>query len=166
VLDLGTAVQRALVDPAALGGNVLLFDLSGDYLAIGLADLLASNDVEVEIVTNQTVVGQYVLASLDGVFIYPRLASAGVRFTPQHTVERIDAGSVEIASIWGGKTSTREGVDSIVLSLLRAPQDAIAAELSDLGIAVTSIGDALAPRRTADAIFEGEKVGRELFADF
>ena len=109
VVDLGTAAVRLLADPSALGNSVLFFDLSGDYLAIGLADLLSSNGVHVEIVTNQNVVGEHVLASLDGVFIYPRLARAGVRFTPQHTVESITAGGVEVMSVWGGSPSSARG---------------------------------------------------------
>jgi 2,4-dienoyl-CoA reductase-like NADH-dependent reductase (Old Yellow Enzyme family) len=165
VLDLGTAAERVLSDPNSLGGSVLFFDLTGDYLPIGLADLLASRGVQVEIVTPRAVVGDLVLGSLDGVFILPRLAAAGVRFTPQHALEEIRHGSVQVAGIWGGNGTDREDVDTVVLSLLRAPRDAIANDLDAIGLPVVRIGDALTPRRTADAIYDGEKVGRALFAD-
>jgi 2,4-dienoyl-CoA reductase-like NADH-dependent reductase (Old Yellow Enzyme family) len=164
VVDLGTAVSRALVDPAALGGSVLLFDLSGDYLATGLADLLSASAVAVEMVTTQGFVGEFVQASLDGAFVFPRLARAGVRFTPQHAVDAIRESEVDVVGIWGGPTATRSGIDTVVLALLRTPSDGIARELEAQGIAVTRIGDALVPRRSADAVFDGERAGRELFA--
>jgi putative intracellular protease/amidase len=164
VVDLGTAVRRALTDPTSLGTSVLIFDLSGDYLATGLADLLSASGVTVEMVTTQNLVGAYVLASLDGAFVFPRLAQAGVRFTPQHAVAEIRPDETDIVGIWGGSIETRTEIDTVVLALLRTPSDAIAGELEGRGYAVTRIGDALVPRRTADAIFDGERAGRELFA--
>jgi hypothetical protein len=162
VTDLGTAVAKALADPAALGRSVVLFDLSGDYLATGLADLLSANGVAVEMVTTQTFVGEFVQASLDGAFVFPRVASAGVRFTPQHAVAEIRSGEVDVVGVWGGPVETRDGVDRVVLSLLRTPSDGIADELEQRGFPVRRIGDALVPRRTADAIYDGELAGREL----
>jgi 2,4-dienoyl-CoA reductase-like NADH-dependent reductase (Old Yellow Enzyme family) len=164
VTDLGTAVRKALADPAALGRSVVLFDLSGDYLATGLADLLSASGVAVEMVTTQAFVGEFVQASLDGAFVFPRLASAGVRFTPQHALAEIRPGEVDIGGIWGGPVETRSGVDTVVLSLLRTPSDAIADQLEERGLAVMRIGDARVPRRTADAIYDGERTGRELFS--
>jgi 2,4-dienoyl-CoA reductase-like NADH-dependent reductase (Old Yellow Enzyme family) len=164
VVDIGTAARRGLADPAALGRSVVLFDLSGDYLAVGLADLLSANGVAVEMVTTQAFVGEYVRASLDGDFVFPRLARAGMRFTPQHAVAAIREGEVDVVGIWGGAVETRAGVDSVVLSLLRTPCDELAVELEQRGLSVTRIGDALAPRRTADAVYDGERAGRELFA--
>jgi 2,4-dienoyl-CoA reductase-like NADH-dependent reductase (Old Yellow Enzyme family) len=163
VLDLGTAATRALTDANSLGRNVLLFDLSGEYLPIGLADHLSSAGVEVEVVTNQAVVGEYVVASQDALTVFPRLVGAGVRLTPQHNLEAIFHDGVELASVWGGEPVRRSGIDTVVVSLLRSPNDALADELERLGLHVTRIGDALVPRRTADAIYDGERVGRELF---
>jgi 2,4-dienoyl-CoA reductase-like NADH-dependent reductase (Old Yellow Enzyme family) len=164
VMDLQTAVRQALADPTSLGTSVLVFDLSGEYLATGLADLLSASGVAVEMVTTQSVVGAYVHASLDGAFVFPRLARAGVRFTPQHAVAEIRRDEVDVVGIWGGPVATRTEVDTVVLALLRTPSDAIAGELEQLGCPVRRIGDALAPRRTADAIYDGERAGRELFA--
>ena len=164
VVDLGTAARRALVDPGALGNNVLFFDLSGDYLAMGLADLLSSKGVAVELVTTQSLVGSFVHASLDGAFVFPRLARAGVRFTPQHAVDAIRGDQVDVVGVWGGPVETRSGIDTVVLSLLRTPVDSPAAELEQRGWTVTRIGDALTPRRTAEAVYDGERTGRALFA--
>jgi 2,4-dienoyl-CoA reductase-like NADH-dependent reductase (Old Yellow Enzyme family) len=162
VLDIADAVRRAVIDPTALGRRVLLLDSTGDYLPLGLADLLSSEGVEVEFISPRLYVGEIAVASLDAGFVFPRLASAGVRFTPQHFVEAIDGGRVELADVWGGPARSIE-VDTIVLSLLRVPNDGLARELDGLVPQVVRIGDALAPRRTADAIYEGEKIGRALF---
>jgi 2,4-dienoyl-CoA reductase-like NADH-dependent reductase (Old Yellow Enzyme family) len=162
VVDVAEAIRRTEDDPNALGERVLLLDGTGDYLPLGLADRLSSAGVDVELVSPRLYVGEYAVASLDAGFVFPRLVAAGVRFTPQHFVEAIDGGRVELADVWGGPARTVH-VDAVVLSLQRAPNDSLAHELEERVAHVVRIGDALAPRRTADAIYEGEKVGRELF---
>jgi hypothetical protein len=44
----------------------------------------------------------------------------------------------------------------------RAPNNKLYDEIKGLFKDVRRIGDALAPRRTAEVIYEGEKLGREL----
>jgi len=47
--------------------------------------------------------------------------------------------------------------------MMRSPQDALFRELSDADTVPTHcLGDAMAPRSVAEAIYEGEKLGRAL----
>ena len=56
-----------------------------------------------------------------------------------------------------------EDVGAVVLSMLRTPDDALFRRLSDAGtVPAYCIGDAVAPRSVAEAIYEGEKLGRAL----
>jgi hypothetical protein len=58
-----------------------------------------------------------------------------------------------------GEAIEVSGVDTLVLSLGHIPVDGLAAELQELGIAVTQIGDCLAPRTAEEAVYEGLKAG-------
>ena len=50
-----------------------------------------------------------------------------------------------------------DNVDTVVLSMLRSPEDTLFRELSDGGtVPVHCIDDAVAPRSVAEAIYEGE----------
>ncbi len=161
VIDIETAIELTLGDPGALGQRVLIVDEGGSYLPFGLAELLAGADVQVELVTRQLVAGEELAESLDMPYVFPRLVEAGVRLSPQHYVERIERHEVELQPIWGGPSRT-ETVNTVVLAMLRSPREALFNEIRGAFPEVHRIGDALAPRRTAVAIYEGEKLGREL----
>ena len=49
-----------------------------------------------------------------------------------------------------------------MLSLLRSPNDELFHQIEGAYPAVQMVGDAVAPRRTIIAIYEGEKAGREI----
>jgi hypothetical protein len=67
-----------------------------------------------------------------------------------------------IKGIWDGRVRTVAGVDAVVIAVSRVPNDVLYEELKDSCKEVRRVGDALARRRTAEVIYEGEKVGREL----
>jgi 2,4-dienoyl-CoA reductase-like NADH-dependent reductase (Old Yellow Enzyme family) len=71
VLDVAAATRRALRDPDSLGRRVLVVDETGDYLPVGLADLLSAAGVSVEMVTRHPLVGHNLYATLDAPFVFP-----------------------------------------------------------------------------------------------
>lgn len=161
VLDIAEATIKAFDNPKSLGRRILILDETGEYLPLGLADMLSDAGVQIEIVTRKASVGEEVLAAYDAPFVMPRLARAGVRLTPQSFVEMIDGTRVEIYGIWGGEHRIVHA-DTIVLAMYRSPRDSFEREIRGRVRHLSVIGDALAPRRTTDVIYEGEKVGREL----
>ncbi len=161
VLDIATATERALDDAAALGEKVLILDETGEYLALGLADVLSAAGVAVDVVSRHLLIGGEVATTFDMTHVFPRLVEAGVRLTPQHFVERIEGRDVEIYGIWGGPPRV-EQFDTVVLAMLRSPDDRLFEDVRDQFPEVHRIGDALAPRKTAVAVYEGEKLAREL----
>jgi 2,4-dienoyl-CoA reductase-like NADH-dependent reductase (Old Yellow Enzyme family) len=162
VLDVATATRQALDDSRLLGTHVVIVDETGDYLPIGLADLLSANGASVEIVTRHPLVGQNLHATLDAPFVFPRLLSRRVRLTPQHFLDSVQDGVVELADVWGSTVRAVEGVDTVVLAMLRTPSEGLFRQLEGRLSDVRLLGDALAPRRPAEVIYEGERIGREL----
>ena len=65
---------------------------------------------------------------------------------------------VEVADLWGGPSERVADVDTVVLALRRRSRDGLAAELAGAAPELLTIGDALAPRPTAAAFEEAERV--------
>lgn len=163
VLDVATAVRTALDDPAALGRMVVILDDCGAYLPLGLAEVLGNAGADVEVISRFAVIGQHLVETLELPWVLPRLADAGVTLTPNHFVEEIRGRQVEVYTTWNRRTRLVDDVDTVVLAMMRNPRDELYGELVASGQdSVHRIGDAVSPRTTSDATYEGEKLGREL----
>ena len=161
VLDVATATRAALDDPESLGSKILILDDTGSYLPLGLAELLGQRGATVEVLSRFPVIGDQVAGTLDLPWLLPRLAKLDVRLSPNHFIESIDGSRVDVYETLTRRHRLVEGVEVVVLAMLRSPDDALFRRLSDAGTAPTHcIGDAVAPRSVAEAIYEGEKLGR------
>lgn len=164
VLDVGSAARRVLDDPTALGKKVLIVDETGAHLPFSVAEILARAGVDVEVLSPRLYAGERIYRNLDILYIFPRIKQLGVRITHQHFVEAIRADEVDVYDIWTGADAveTRSGIDSVVLSILRKPNDALyfaaCAEFDN----VSRIGDVAAPRDVTAVIYDGEALGRRL----
>ena len=163
VLDVASAIERALADPSSLGARVLIVDETDGYLPVGLAEILAGAGVSVEIVTPHLFAGADLLATLDMAHVIPRVKALGVTITAQQFVERIDGGAVELYDVWGVQRRTVE-VDSVVIAMMRRPNDELYFELAAArgSETVHRVGDAVAPRKLEAVIYEGEALARAL----
>jgi hypothetical protein len=161
VIDVATACRRALADPFALGERVLVVDETGQYLAVGLTDLLADAGVRVELVSPHAEVGAGLNGTNDAPYVFPRLVGMGVQLSPQTGIEAIDGDAVTFRRQWHADTETRR-FDTVVLSMGRNPRDELFQAARTAGLDVRRLGDALAPRTTAVAYYEGEDLGRAL----
>ena len=163
VLDVATAVRRALEDPTTLGRKVVILDDCGAYLPLGLAEIVGNAGADVEVVSRFAVIGQHLVETLELPWVLPRLSAAGVTLTPNHFIEEIRGREVEVYTVWNKRTRIVDDVDTVVLAMLRNPRDELYHELATAGsVPVHRIGDAVSPRTTSDATYEGEKLGREL----
>lgn len=162
VLDIATATDRALADPQALGRRVVIIDESGEYLPLGLADVLSAAGVTVELITPHAELAKWVRVAQDGTELLARLASRDVEVTTGLVLSAVEGELISLRESWSGRVRRLGPVDTVVLSQLRAPDDAAAARLAATGATVRLLGDALAPRRTIEVIYEAEKVAREL----
>ena len=149
---------QAIEDPNACGDNVVIVDDTGEYTALGLAELLATSGKKVEVVSSKLFLGDNTLMNLDIGHLYPRLYALGVTLTPQHIVTEVTGDGVVVGRIWDGATKTIPA-QSLVTVMLRDSQTTLLPQLQEQ-FDVTAIGDALAPRRVDEAIYEGEMAGR------
>ena len=162
VIDVGTATERALTDASALGRRIVILEESGFYLPLGLAEILAAGGAHVEIVTPRAMVGEDVMRTLDLYFVMPRLEEAGVVCNAHTNVDKIEGDTVHVRSVWGGQPRVIEGVDTVVISMLRSPNDALYRALEGRVAELHRVGDVLAPRRPIQSMYEGEELGRAL----
>ena len=145
-------------DPAALGRSVLIADDSGAYAPLGLAEALAAAGAEVRFITARHEVGTEPAFHLELPHLMPRLRALGVEPASDRLVRRVGGDGVEVADLWGGPPELHPGVETVVFALRRRPRDELATELAETGPEVRTIGDARAPRTTAAAIEEAERV--------
>jgi hypothetical protein len=159
VLSLIEAISK----PEACGQRVVVLDDTGDYTALGIAELLAQLGRTVEIVTVFPLVGMRVMptATADYAWIYPRLVQSGVTIRTQSFVESIEPGTVTVADAWTGGTQ-QIAADSVVLVMMRRSDDVLYRSLRERGSSAVRIGDCVAPREVDDATYEGMRCGLTL----
>ncbi|NDZ18182.1 FAD-dependent oxidoreductase [Variovorax sp. WS11] len=138
----------------ACGRRVLIVDDNGDYLPLGLARLLAASGREVTVVSADAMLGRKLEATLDWPWIMPRVVQAGIALRTSTSVERIEPGRVILRNLLAGPHEAL-AADTVVLSMLRASDDALYHELKARGLPVHRIGDCVAPREVDDAVLEG-----------
>ncbi|HET8758653.1 MAG TPA: NAD(P)/FAD-dependent oxidoreductase [Solirubrobacteraceae bacterium] len=154
VLDAGAAIAA----PEHCGAHVVVVDDNSDYVPLGLALLLARTGRTVELVTRHLHVGSRLTATGDLPFALPQLAAAGVRVHAQTVVVRIEPGTVTVADAWGGEEASLVA-NTVVLSMMRRSDAALARALAERGVAATLVGDCVAPREVDDAMYEGLRLG-------
>jgi 2,4-dienoyl-CoA reductase-like NADH-dependent reductase (Old Yellow Enzyme family)/thioredoxin reductase len=151
-------------DPDRAGDRVVIIDDFGNPDALGAAQLLGDAGRQVHIVTMSPFVGGGAMTTFDAPAIYySALASCGVELTPSTTVQEITGDGVSVVDVWTQEARVIPA-DTVVVSLLRKPHDALYHELRDEDIPVRRIGDCVAPRRIDEAIYEGMELGIDLEA--
>ena len=140
------------------GRSVVLLDLGVRYEGAALAETLAEHRNSVRWVAPTFAVG----ADIDPptlTALLPRLAELGVERVAESTVVAVD-GAVTLLNVFTGRPTVLDDVDAVVVAGNKQANGALAAELGERGHAVHAIGDCVAPRHAAIAIYEGELAGR------
>lgn len=151
------------------GGRVVIFDDDHYYLGGVLAELLAAEGFEVEVVTPSTLVSAWTINTMEQASIHRRLLGLGVRITTQQAVVEVGNGEVTLACTVTGDHTTR-ATDTVVMVTARLPNDRLASDLDewstewrDAGLrSVRTIGDAWVPSTIASAVWWGHRYAREL----
>jgi len=153
--------EEVLLGTATPAGKVMVLDAEGNHTGSGIAERLALDGADVELVTPYFApASSRLVDTQDAHFITKRILAAGVTFTPMTYVERIDGHEVTLRNVHSGEEHTREGVDSVILATGRLPVNGLESELEGRVGQLFVIGDALAPRVWATASFEGHKFAR------
>jgi 2,4-dienoyl-CoA reductase-like NADH-dependent reductase (Old Yellow Enzyme family) len=142
--------------------RILIVDDIGDRQAFITAEYLAQLRHPVQVVSQYPVLGQAFADGHDLPFAFGQLRRAGVTFTPNVEVTAIDGDTVALTDVYTGEVSQLSDVDGVVLILGNTANDGLARELEGTGLEVHPVGDAQAPRRIFNAIWEAETAARKL----
>jgi 2,4-dienoyl-CoA reductase-like NADH-dependent reductase (Old Yellow Enzyme family) len=148
---------------ANVGHRVVVSDWRGDWVGMGLAEMLARNGAAVTLAVNAPVSGNalqmYLRDHWNGV-----LHSLGVRIEPYLSFYGADGGAAYFQHAVTQEPVVFDEIDSVVACHGAIAADTLEAELAGLEIETRLIGDCLTPRTAEEAIYEGLLAGMELGA--
>lgn len=154
------SVQQAVVKGVA-GHRVVLVDAGeSDWKALTAAEGLAAAGHHVRLVTTGPAGAE--IDAFSRPPLLRRLHAAGVELWENRALVEVREASVVVRSAWSPDTEVLDDVDAVVTSWFGVSRDALARELEDVGVPVHVVGDALAPRRAIDAVWDGFRVGNLL----
>ncbi len=150
------------------GERVCVIDYEGYFTGAGIAEVLRGEGRHVELLTCFDLVAHYCDQTLEGVRLRRRLHDLGVVAHRAATATAVDPSGVDATGEHG--EPFRIECDGVVLVTQRVSRDALHLELvADPGVLaaagveqVHAIGDCVAPRLIADAIFDGHRLAREI----
>jgi mycofactocin system FadH/OYE family oxidoreductase 2 len=143
----------------APGARVLIVDDDGGETGPSVADTLAAQGKQVEIVTSLRHVGAS-LGDTNFPVMYQRLFRQGVVMTPNVRPVSFREGRVTLENLYSRAEETREEVDTVVLAMGNRSVDEVYHALKERVPELHLIGDAMSPRGVHHAILEGTWVGR------
>jgi dimethylamine/trimethylamine dehydrogenase len=150
------------------GSRVCVIDYEGYFTGAGIAEVLRAEGREVELLTCFDLVAHYCDQTLEGVRLRRRLHDLGIGAHRGATATAVDAEGVDAADEFG--RPFRIACDGVIMVTQRRSDDALHRALADDSDAlaaagveqVHAIGDCVAPRLIADAIFDGHRLAREI----
>ena len=155
-------IHDVLEGTAEPGANVLLLDdINGWWPASGTALHLAEQRHMVTLVTASEQAAGQLEYSRTADTTRERFMKLGVETVVATVVTKWEGNTATLVNLYTGDEETRE-FDSLVLACTNHPDDALQAELADSGMEVHAIGDTVAPRTAAMAVYEGRKLGLAL----
>ena len=143
-------------------GKVVILDVIGDQVGLGVAEWLADHGWQVEVVTRDMFVGQRLTASLELTPWNQRATAKAIAFRPQVTVEKVTGRTVIGVDYFERRPVRIDDVDLVVPVAHEVPDEDLYFALKQAGVRVFRAGDCLAPRYMSQAILEGYRAGREV----
>ncbi len=149
-------------------GRVMVFDDDYYYMGSVIAEKLIEQGCKVDFVSTNSMVAAWTRYSFEQERIQARLIDLGVNILPSRNIKAFDGNKVTLECIYT-RSEEEIQIDGLVMVTARIPNDDLynefasqAEALSSAGIkSFTRIGDCLAPRIIASAVFSGHKFARE-----
>lgn len=150
------------------GDRVVVYDSEGYYMGSVLAERLAREGRVVELVTPFGEVAPFAGETLEDGFVRTRLHDLGIGVRTRRRLTAVESGRVLIESEQGRADEIE--ASGVVLVTQRLSDDSLYHQLvgdrerlRDHGIeSVYRVGDCVAPRLLADAIFDGHRLAAEI----
>ena len=152
-----------VLDGSVIPGTsvLLLDDINGWWPASGTALHLAEQRHRVTLVTASEQTAGALELSRTADTTRERFMKLGVETVVATVVTKWQGNTATLVNLYTGDEETRE-FDSLVLACTNHSDDALQAELAGAGMEVHAIGDTVAPRTAAMAVYEGRKLGLAL----
>ena len=155
--------QRAAIPPRSFPGHAVVMDDLGDVAGPLTAVALAEGGAKsVTLVTRWPMVGMETMLDVYFEWIMPRVYKAGVRILADHFVRQIAGDQITLYNVHHEAAELTLPADWLVMATGRRSENALYPLLKARGVSVEMIGDALAPRYTYEAVYEGHRQGRKL----
>jgi dimethylamine/trimethylamine dehydrogenase len=148
-----------------------IFDADGYFMAPGLAEKLVADGFEVELVSCHDLISPLSDETLEGPLLRQHLHDTGIAMRTGVLLTGIQAGGLTARDHLGEPLELE--ADAVVLVTQRLSNERLFLELAGdeeaLGAegieALYRIGDCVAPRLIAEAVFEGHRLAREIDTD-
>jgi 2,4-dienoyl-CoA reductase-like NADH-dependent reductase (Old Yellow Enzyme family)/thioredoxin reductase len=153
------AVATGAVSPA--GAVVVLDDLQ-DAVAPLTAVKLAQAGCDVKLVTRWPMVGMETIPEVYYLWIRQQLIETGVELVTDQFVKEIRGAVVELLNVYATDRTIELDADWIVMATGRRSENGLYHALRERHVSVEMIGDAVAPRGTYEAVYEGHRAARKM----
>jgi 2,4-dienoyl-CoA reductase-like NADH-dependent reductase (Old Yellow Enzyme family)/thioredoxin reductase len=155
------SVEDIMGKAARPSGHVIVLDDIGHWHGAGTAWHLAEQGCRVTIVTRFAMAASELVRTATDWPLRQKLKQLGVETITDAAITEWNGNGAEIVDLRDGETR-RLDADGLVLACTNESQTWLADELSNSGVSIDVIGDAIAPRLAVMAIYEGRKAAREL----
>lgn len=143
------------------GGHVVVYDSKGDWIGVGIAEILAKSGARVTLAVNGLHVGES-LQSYVRDHTAARIHNLGIKVITYARAFGIDDDTVYFHHTAGGEPMIIDGVDNLVLCCGSIPNVSHEDEDRWLNLPVTLLGDCLAPRTAEEAVYDGLKYAMDI----
>lgn len=147
---------------AKASGSVLVIDDLQDIAGPLTAVKLAREGASVKLVTRWPMVAMETIPEVYYLWTRQALLEADVEILTDLFATRIAGREVELVNVYAPERVTRLEADAIVFNTGRSSENALYHALKARGVSVEAIGDAIAPRGTYEAVYEGHRAARNL----
>jgi thioredoxin reductase len=144
-------------------GEVLVIDDLQDASApLAAAKIAREGADSVRLLTRWPMVGMETIGDVYLLWVMRELYAAGVSVMTDHFVSEIDGGRVSVFNVYDPDRKAQIRADLIVMATARESENGLYHVLRERGVSVEMIGDAIAPRGTYEAVYEGHRQARKL----
>lgn len=143
-------------------GKVLVVDDLCDVVAPLVAVQLADSGLETTIVTRWPMIAMDTMLDVYLDWILPQVYKAGVHIACDRFIKEIKGDQTIVTNVHVPEIEETLESDTLVMATARRSENALAALVASRGLAVSTIGCAVAPRGTYEAVYEGHREGRRI----
>ena len=144
------------------GDVIVLDDLCHVIAPLTSVALTQNGASSVRLVTRWPMVGLETILDVYLDWILPKLYQAGVEMFVDHFVESIDGRRVTLVNVHHPEARQELDVDAVVMVTGRRSENGLYPLLRERGMSAEVIGDAIAPRGTYEAVYEGHRQARKV----